>query len=93
MGYDGGTQVGKIYPPKNHLQEMGLLDSRVTPMRLSFTSSKTAISLTSKTYIDRKWSKGNVQKYISPYCLNTSVHNTLVEHCNNVNALKFVNWK
>ena len=67
------------------------MDGKFTPMKLSLKLLKSAIKLASKNYLNGKWSEGNVQAYISSYCINTIGHNTLVEHCNNVNALNFVN--
>ena len=81
----------KFDAPRNYPKEMITLDCKLTPIKLLFTLLKTAITLASKNHLDGKWSESNVQAYISSYCINTIGHNALVEHCNNTNALNFVN--
>ena len=43
----------KFDAPKNYPKDIIPLDSKLTPMKLSFTSLKTAISLASKNYLDK----------------------------------------
>ena len=45
----------KLDTPKNYPKEMFPLDGKLTPMKLSFTSLKTALLLASRKYLDVKW--------------------------------------
>ena len=71
----GGYKFVKFDPPKNYPKEMIPFDGKLQPIKLSFQSLKSAISLVTTKILDKLWVESSVQSYLSSFSINISGYN------------------
>ena len=82
--------LSRYDPPSKYPQEMIPDDGKLSPIKLSFDILKSTVTLATHKFLCGDWSETTLRCYVSSMGINTAGNNHIIDHCNNIAALKFV---
>ena len=83
-------KLAKFDAPKDYPNEMLPLSGKLEPIKITFDALTDVVYLASQKYREGTWSENNVLSYTSAWTINRTGQQKLLEHCNNMKALKMV---